>query len=114
MLKNIKARYVWLLVAILLGGAVGLIFAIMNTNEGVNRALTIVLVIDFIIITFLVQFATFKTFNNRKKKKMVYPTKEYTLSGDIKNNLETNKFKYRYNTKRRRSTTIYILYVWKG
>lgn len=93
MFKNLKARYVWITVGVLFLAAIGLIFAILNTNGGVNRALTIVLVIVFIFITFLVQYATFKTYNGRQQRKIKYPTKLYNTDLELSKALDDSGYK---------------------
>ena len=93
MLKNIKARYVWILIAVLFLVAIGLIFAILNAPNGANQALTIILVIVFILITFLVQFATYKTFSARQAKKMNYPTKTFKTEENLSEKLLDLKYK---------------------
>ena len=92
-MKNIKVRYLWLMVLVLLLIAVGLILWIVNAPNGMTQVLTVILVIVFIIITFLVQYATFRTYNAKNKKKIKYNTKTYEAFNDLNTLLENNKFK---------------------
>ena len=79
MFKNIKARYFWIAAGVLLLIAIGLIITITRVDGSYSTPLTVVLVVIFVIMTFLIQFASFKSFNGRAKKKMKYPTKEFKL-----------------------------------
>ena len=92
-MKNIKARYLWIMVLVLLLVAVGLIIWIVNAPNGMNNVLTVILVVLFIIITFLVQYATFRSYNAKNKNKIKYDTKEYERTTDLKEALENAKFK---------------------
>ncbi len=82
-MRNIKARYIWLAVLVLLAAAAGLIIWITRGDSSLATPLTIVLVIVFVVITFLIQFASFRTFSGRQKRKIKYPTKEYRLQNNF-------------------------------
>ena len=92
-MKNIKARYLWLIVLALLLVAVGLIIWIVNAPSGMNNVLTVILVILFIIITFLVQYATFRSYNAKNKQKIKYDTKTYETTMDLSAALKNADFK---------------------
>lgn len=92
-MKNIKARYLWLIVLALLLVAVGLIIWIVNAPSGMNNVLTVILVILFIIITFLVQYATFRSYNAKNKQKIKYDTKTYETTMDLSEALKNRDFK---------------------
>ena len=92
-MKNIKARYLWIASGVILLLAVGLIILITRIDNKYTTALTIVLVVLFVIMTFLIQFASFKTFNNRAKRKIKYKTKEYTIGVDIESDYNSLGFK---------------------
>ena len=74
-MRNIKARTLWIITAILFLIAIGLIFATQYSNGALNKFCLISLIATFVIITILIQFATLKSFNGRKNIK--YKVEEY-------------------------------------
>lgn len=91
-MRNIKLRYFWIAAGVLLAIAVGLIITITRVDAAVSKPLTVTLIVIFVLMTFLVQYATFRSFNVRSKKKIKYPTKEY----EAKDNFEDNYQKLGY------------------
>ena len=91
MFNKIKARYLWILAAVLFLIGVGLIFLIPVLNITNTTPIVIILVIIFIITTFLVQSATYKSFS--KKVKRNYIKKIYVGTDDIKELMLKKGFK---------------------
>ena len=91
-MKNIKARYFWIASGVVLLLAIGLIILITRVDSKYTTALTITLVVLFVIMTFLIQYASFKTFNGRKKK-VKHDTKEYSIDVDIEKEYNSLGFK---------------------
>jgi len=91
-MRKIKARTLWIIVGILFILAVGLIFAIQYSSDILNKVLLVTLVIDFILITVLIQFASFKSFG--KVRNIKYETIEYkTDISDIESELKKQGYK---------------------
>lgn len=74
-MKNIKARTLWIIVGVLFVIAVGLIFAVQCTNDVLNKVCLVSLIVTFILITVLIQFASIKSFG--KAKMIKYKEIEY-------------------------------------
>ena len=74
-MKKIKARTVWIIVGVLFLVAIGLIFAVQYTQDILNKVCLVSLIVCFILITILIQFASFKSFGGMKNIK--YAEKEY-------------------------------------
>ena len=70
-MKKIKARTVWIIVGVLFLIAIGLIFAVQYTQGVLNRVCLISLIVCFILITILIQFASFKSFGGMKNIKYI-------------------------------------------
>ena len=77
---KLKKWQLWTIVGVTLGIAVGLIW--WNLYATNKTAVTILLVIDFLIMTFSLQIAIQKTFKFKPKKK-IYKTLEFPLSLDM-------------------------------
>ena len=74
-MKKIKARTLWIITAILFVLSIVDILVIPKVDDPYNKVLTVVLIILFLLITILIQFATYKSVN--RKKKINYPTMEF-------------------------------------
>ena len=103
-MRNIKVRYFWIFAGILLALAVGLIIIITRVDASVSKGLTIALIVIFVILTFVIQYASFRSFNYRHKKKIKYPTKEFVLDADF----EDNYFKLGYKKTKREYGNSYL------
>ncbi len=79
-MRNIKARTLWIIVVVLFFIAVGLIFAVQYTSDVLNKVCLVSLVVIFILITVLIQVASYKSFGRVRDIK--YPTKEYECKLD--------------------------------
>lgn len=91
-MKKIRARYIWIAAGILLLIAVGLIIAVQYADGILNTICLVSLIISFILITILIQFASIKSFSGKRIIK--YVEKEYKLlTDDIENNLIKNGYK---------------------
>ena len=91
-MRNIKARTLWIIAAVLFVVAIGLIFATQKTSGTLNRVCLISLIATFVIITILIQFATLKSFNGKKSIK--YKTEEYhTDLSDLEEKLSSIGYK---------------------
>lgn len=79
-MRNLKARYIWISVAIsfILGGV--LVFAVTQTSGGWTTFVIVLLAIDFIYMTLAIQVAATKSFRY-KAKPIHYPTKSFSCSG---------------------------------
>ena len=103
-MKKIKARTLWIIVGILFLIAVGLIFAVQYTNDVLNKVCLVSLIVCFILITILIQFASFKSFGGQRNIK--YKTKEYETSID---NLEDKLIELGYKKTKRVYGNSYLL-----
>ncbi len=92
MFKKIKKWHVWLIFGITLLIAVGLIALTLN-YEGDRNWIIVLIVIDFIIMTFAMHSGISMTFQYKAKPKK-YPTKAFKYDVDLAmDNLLQNKFK---------------------
>ena len=103
-MKKIKARTLWIIVAILFLIAIGLIFAVQYTSGGLNKFLLVSLVICFILITILIQFASLKSFG--KSRNIKYDEIEYKTNLD---NIEDELIKLGYKKSKRNYGASYLL-----
>lgn len=103
-MKKIKARTLWIIVGILFLVAVGLIFAVQYTTDVLNKVCLISLIICFILITILIQFASFKSFG--KIRDIKYIEKEYKT--DLEN-IEEELIKIGYKKTKRAYGNSYLL-----
>lgn len=93
-MKNIKARTLWIIVAIELLVGVGLIFACIYTSDAINKVMIVLMTISFVLLTFTIQFATMKSFRYKPKKNN-YIKKEYINDNDLFDKLKELKFDLR-------------------
>lgn len=96
-MKNIKARTLWIIVAVLFVIVIGLIFLCPNTDGALNTIIIIGIAISFLAITFLVQAASFKSFKP-KQKAQNYIVKEYIYDGNIETLLMKKGYEKRNKT----------------
>lgn len=91
-MKKISAKVLWIIVAVMFLIAIGIIIAIPNVVKPYNNILTVILIIIFLLLTLLIQFATYKSFNGRRKIK--YKTIEFkTDNEDFESTLLKNEYK---------------------
>lgn len=88
-MKNLKVRTLWIIIIVLFLIAIGLIISCAYTDDVLNKVVIVFLGIDFILLTILVQYASFRTFKYKAKPNN-YIQKEYECTGDI--NLEKLKY----------------------
>ena len=93
MIKNIKTRTLWIIVGILFLLAIGLIVACAYIDESLNKLVIVLLTIDFIVLTILVQYTSLRTFKY-KPKLINYPQKNYISDIEIEEILQ-KKYKKR-------------------
>ena len=61
-LKNVKARYLWIATGIVFLITVGLIILLITVKDINTTVVTVCMIIGFVLMTFLVQAASFKSF----------------------------------------------------
>ena len=93
-MRNIKARYLWITSLVLFLAGIGLIFACVYTKDSLNRVMVVIMAIDFVLLTFTIQFATTKSLKF-KPKKVNYITKEYKNTNSLAKVLVDNGFEKR-------------------
>lgn len=94
-MRNIKARYIWISVAISFLIAVGLIIGVTFTDGVWTNVVIVLIAIVFIYMTLAIQIASTKTFRY-KAKKVVYPTIEYSFFAEnVDDTLKKNGYKPR-------------------
>ena len=93
-MRNIKARYLWITSLVLFLAGVGLIFACIYTSGGLNRVMVVIMAIDFVLLTFTIQFATTKSMRF-KPKKANYITKEFKNTNKLSKVLDEKGFEKR-------------------
>ena len=103
-MKNIKARYLWIASGILLLIAIGLIIAVQYAKGFLNSFCLVLLIICFILITVLIQYASYKSFNT--KRNINYEEKEYKTTNE---NIEDNLSKLGYKMSNRSFGRSYLL-----
>lgn len=91
---NIKARTLWIISLLELLVGVELILACIYTDNGINKVMIILMTIDFLLLALTIQFASYKSFKYKSKKK-VYVTKEYINDNDLSEKLDELKFELR-------------------
>ena len=80
-MRNIKARYIWISVAVSFLIAVGLIIGVTYTKGAMTTFVIVVLAMVFIYMTIAIQIASTKTFRYKAKPKN-YPKKAYDFIKD--------------------------------
>jgi len=90
-MRNIKARTAWIISLILLLIGVGLVFGCIYTDEKTNKVMIILMTVDFLLLAFSIQFASFKSFRYKPKKKD-YIEKKYSNENDLIEKLKELKF----------------------
>ena len=85
-MKKLRLSTLWIIVVLLFLAAIGLIVACAYTDNIWNTITIILLAIDFLVLTILVQYVSFRTFNYkpRAKKYQVFKINiNFLLSYDI-------------------------------
>lgn len=80
-MRNIKARYIWISVAVAFLAAIGLIIGVTYTKGNMTTFVIVLIAIVFIYMTIAIQIASAKTFRY-KGKKIHYPKREYTIADE--------------------------------
>lgn len=94
-MRKLKLRYLWIIILVLVACAFAIVYGCTVAQGGLNTFLIVLLAIDFIALTILVQIAGSKTFKY-KPKKINYPTMNVkTDPNTIKGNLKRLKYKER-------------------
>lgn len=93
-MRNIKARTLWIIVIIEFLASIGLIFACIYTEGDLNKAMIVIMTIDFILMAFTIQLASMKSFKYKPKKRKL-EAKEYTNDNDLFDKLNELKFNVR-------------------
>lgn len=94
-MKNIKARYLWISVAISFLIAIGLIIGVTQTKGAWTQVCIVLIAIVFIYMTIAIQMASVKSFRYKPKPKH-YPTKTYLYPAeDMDEHLKRNGYKPR-------------------
>ena len=88
-MKKIKTSTLWIIVAALFLIAIGLIVGCAYTSGGLNKICIVFLAIDFILLTIVIQYASFKTFKYKAKKEH-YLKMDYSSEVDIIEILDKN------------------------
>jgi hypothetical protein len=91
-MKNIKARYFFILAGITLALAIGTVFLIPILNGNWTYFFIALLIIFFIITTFAVQLGTRNIFIAKNQKK-IYNTISFESDANFKEELENDGFK---------------------
>lgn len=93
-LNKIKARYLWIATLIVFLLTVGLMVLLITVGSKYSTVITVFMVIGFILMTFLIQAAAFKSFKFKEKEEPINP-KSYICEKDILDTLRKNKYKER-------------------
>lgn len=93
-LKNVKARTLWIITGVIFLIVVGLIVLLTQVDKQFRTVIVVFMIIGFVLLTFLVQAASYKSFKFKPKE---VPTieKEYLIDEDIISILRKNKYKER-------------------
>ncbi|MDE6414025.1 MAG: hypothetical protein K2K48_01295 [Anaeroplasmataceae bacterium] len=94
-MKNIKARYIWISVAVSFLIAIGLIIGVTQTKGAWTQVFIVLIAIVFIYMTIAIQMASVKSFRYKPKPKN-YPTMSYQYPTlDMDENLKKKGYKPR-------------------
>ncbi|RIA64983.1 hypothetical protein EI71_01681 [Anaeroplasma bactoclasticum] len=107
LLKNVKAKYLWIACGIVFLITIGMLILLITVKDINTTVVTVFLVIGFVLMTFLIQAASYKTFKFKPKSEPANP-KIYTSSLDLLEVLRKNKYK-----ERKRSYGISFLKIQK-
>lgn len=92
-MRKLKTSTIWIITGIVFVVTMGLLFSAAFTNGVWNKIVVIGIIAGFILLTLLVQYASFRTFQHKHKIK--YPVKSYLFNGDIEKLLKDKGFKER-------------------
>lgn len=93
-LKNVKARYLWIACGIIFLITIGMIILLVTVKDINTTFVSVVMIIGFVLMTFLIQAASFKTFRFKPKKEADNPVL-YESDKDFLDVLRKNKYKER-------------------
>lgn len=93
-LKNIKAKYLWIACAIVFLITISMIILLVTVPNINTTFITVVMIIGFVLMTFLVQAASMKSFRYKPKKEKSNPV-FYQTDKDLLEVLRKNKYKER-------------------
>ncbi len=93
-LKNIKARTLWIITGVILLLVIGLVILIPIVDKQFTTLIIVFMVIGFVLLTILIQVASYKSFKF-KPKELPVEIKEFTTELDIIQTLKKNKYKER-------------------
>lgn len=92
-MRRLKTSTIWIITGIVFVITMALLFSAAFTNGVWNKMVVVFIVIGFVLLTLLVQYASFRTFQHKRKIK--YPVKSYLFNGDIEKLLKDKGFKER-------------------
>ncbi len=93
-MKKLKARTLWIICAILALVAIGLIVLVTQVNGSFTKVIIVLIAVDFIALTMMIQTASFNTF--KFKPKTNYKVKDYNGKFDaLEDNLKELKYQKR-------------------
>lgn len=92
--KNIKAKYLWIATAVVFLITVLLIILLATVPSKYSKVITVFMVIGFVLMTFLIQAASFKSFKFKSLEENANPV-VYETDKDIIETLRKNKYKER-------------------
>lgn len=90
-MKKLRLSTLWIIVVLLFLAAIGLIVACAYTDNIWNTITIILLAIDFLALTILVQYVSFRTFNYKPRVKK-YPQKKYQTEKNLEEELIALKY----------------------
>ena len=93
-LKNVKAKYLWIACGIVFLITIGMIILLITVKDINTTVVSIVMIIGFVLMTFLIQAASFKSFQFKAKKEKANP-KAYISDKDLLEVLRNNRYKER-------------------
>ena len=96
-MNNIKARYIWIVFLIEIIVCVGLLFGAIYSDGGLNKVMVVFIGVDFILITFTIQAASYKTFKTKAEKRL-YIEKIFVNDLDLYDVINKNDFLDRNRT----------------
>ena len=93
-LKNVKARYLWIACGIVFLITIGMIILLITVKDINTTVVSVIMIIGFVLMTFLIQAASFKSFQFKAKGEKSNP-KAYISDKDLLEVLRNNKYKER-------------------
>lgn len=93
-MNKIKTRTIWIIFIIELLACVGLLFGAIYSDDTLNKILIVLIGVDFILITFTIQAATYKSFRIKAERKF-YKEKIFINENDLYDIINENGFEDR-------------------